>query len=47
MRHKGARTHREGKKGGGERKRKRMRGKEPRKKDTMQIAVETAAGSPR
>jgi len=38
MRHKGARTH-----GRGEKK-MAGRGRKPRKKDTMQIAMETAAG---
>lgn len=38
MRHKGVRMAEGGKKDGG------TRGRKPRKKDTMQIAMETAAG---
>lgn len=38
MRHKGARTHDRGEK------KTTRRGRKPRKKDTMQIAMETAAG---
>jgi len=45
MRHKGARAYEEKRRRGEDEKEKED--EKPRKKDTMQIAMETAAGSPR